>query len=171
MYGINDTVLYGAYGVCKIRDITEKEVDGHKQEYYVLKPVYDGNSTIFLPVHNEKTTEKMRHVLSAEEIYALIKAMPAESTIWIDDEAARKGRYKEILTKGNRAALVMLIKTLYLHQQAQMEKGKKLHAADEHCMKDAEKMLYDEFAHVLDIKREQVLPFIFEQIEVERNNR
>jgi hypothetical protein len=34
-------------------------------------------------------------------------------------------------------------------------------------MRDAEDLLYAEFAHVLDIKKEQVLPFIMEQILVE----
>ena len=32
-------------------------------------------------------------------------------------------------------------------------------------MKDAEKMLYDEFAYVLGIKREDVLPFIMARLE------
>jgi CarD family transcriptional regulator len=55
-----------------------------------------------------------------------------------------------------------------LHQQELKEKGKKLRVSDERFLKDAEKVLYDEFAHVLDIKREEVLPFIFEQIETVR---
>ena len=32
-------------------------------------------------------------------------------------------------------------------------------------MKDAERILYEEFAYVLHIERDQVLPFITEQIE------
>ena len=38
--------------------------------------------------------------------------------------------------------------------------------ADERFLKDAEKMLYDEFALVLNIREEEVLPFIMEQIAV-----
>ena len=38
-------------------------------------------------------------------------------------------------------------------------------------MKDAEKLLYDEFAHVLSISPEQVLPFIMEQVELEEKRR
>jgi CarD family transcriptional regulator len=32
--------------------------------------------------------------------------------------------------------------------------------SDEQFMRDAEKILYDEFAYVLGIKREDILPFI-----------
>lgn len=34
-------------------------------------------------------------------------------------------------------------------------------------MKDAENMLYEEFAYVLKIRKEQVLPFIMEQVQIE----
>ena len=34
-------------------------------------------------------------------------------------------------------------------------------------MKEAEKMLYEEFAYVLNIRQDQVLPFILEQIQIE----
>jgi CarD family transcriptional regulator len=165
VYGVNDTVLYKAHGVCRITAITEKEINGRSQEYFVLKPVFDDKSTIFLPVQNKKTSERMRRVLSADEIYSLIKAMPNERTIWIDNESDRKQQYKKIIAGGDRTALVSLIKTLYLHQQEQRVIGKKFHVSDENFMKDAEKMLYEEFAHVLDINRDQVLPFILELVD------
>ena len=42
-----------------------------------------------------------------------------------------------------------------------------MHVADERFLNEAEKLLHEEFAHVLHIKREQVLSFIFEQIKIE----
>ena len=33
-------------------------------------------------------------------------------------------------------------------------------------MKEAEKMLYEEFAYVLNIRKDQVLPFILNQVQV-----
>lgn len=165
MYGVNDTILYGAYGVCKITAIQEKDMDGSNREYYVLKPIYDDASTIFLPVDNEKAAEKMRRVLSADEIHLLIQTMPDENTIWIENENKRKEEYKNILMNNDRSALIRLIKTLYIRRREQMEKGKKLHVLDERFMNQAEKLLYEEFAHVLDLKREQVIPFICEQVD------
>ncbi|MBC3515791.1 CarD family transcriptional regulator [Neobittarella massiliensis] len=167
MFQQNDTVLYGAQGVCRIAEISVMDLCGNKEEYYVLRPVYDEKSTIFVPAANQKLCDKMRRILSAEEIYALIRSMPDKENIWIEDENQRREAYRTILAGGDRVQLVQLIKTLYTHQQLQQQKGRKLHASDEHFMKEAERMLYEEFAHVLKIKPQQVLPLIVEQIEVE----
>lgn len=48
-----------------------------------------------------------------------------------------------------------------------MQLKKRLHISDESFLKDAEKLLYEEFAHVLNITKDQVLPFIMRQIEIE----
>lgn len=165
-FSLGDTVLYGVHGVCKIASMEEKTMGGETRAYYVLKPVYEENSTVYIPVDNEALKAKLKRILSPEEIYALIRSMPEEDSIWVEDEAQRKDRYQKILAKGDRAELIRLIKTLYLHSQSQTEKRKKLHISDEHFMKEAEKMLYEEFAHVLCISREQVLPFIMEQIQL-----
>ena len=167
MYQVHDTVLYSTQGVCEIQEIVEKKIGGKQVPYYVLKPLYDEKSTVFVPIENQTLTAKMRKTLSADEVHHLIQAMPEEDCIWIDDELLRRERYKAILASGNREQLVQLIKTLYLHQQSQKSKGRKLHSVDERLLKEAEKLLYEEFAYALQIGCEQVLPFIRCQIEKE----
>ena len=171
MYQVGETVLYGMDGVCKILEIAAKDFGKGPTDYYILKPVYSNGSTIFVPTGSEELTAKMRRVLSAEEIYALIEAMPEEDTIWIDDENQRKQRYQEILHSDDREGMVQLIKTLYLKQQELQARGRKLQAADERAKEEAERILYEEFAHVLSIQRDQVLPFIMRQLEPEERDR
>ncbi len=166
MYAVNDMVLYGRNGACKIVDITKREVAGSSIEYYVLQPVYNQASTIFVPTGNQTLTGKMRQVLSADEIHALIRSLPDEQSLWIEDEEERRARYSEILSGGNRRDIVRMIKALYLHREELKERGKHLHLADERFLKDAERLLYDEFALVLQIQPDQVLPFILQQIKV-----
>ena len=48
----------------------------------------------------------------------------------------------------------------------QQKNGRRLHITDERFMKEAEKMLYEEFAYVLNIRKDQVLPFILNQVQV-----
>lgn len=165
-YQVGDRVVYGIHGVCLITDIEEQRSGTEVISYYILRPVYDDKSKVFVPVGNERLEKKMRRILSVEEIYELIKAMSSEESIWIADETLRKERYRQILLTGDCRGLVRLIKTLYQRQQEQVAKGKKLHKNDEKVMKEAEKMLYEEFAHVLDIRPDQVLPFIMQQVEV-----
>ncbi|MDR1621700.1 MAG: hypothetical protein LBS00_04930 [Synergistaceae bacterium] len=165
-YKANDVVLYATHGVCEISEITEMDIRGTPCIYYVLKPLYyDNECTIFVPVNSETLTAKMRRLLSVNEIHALIGSMPDKNTIWIEDEALRNKSYEEILDGGDRTELIKLVKTLYFRQESKKSKNQSLRVTDKRFMKDAERMLYEEFAHVLRIEPKQVLPFIIEQIE------
>lgn len=166
MYNINDTVVYGIHGVCKIVDIEEKDFGWKKNSYYVLKPVFDDKSTIYLGTDSDNARDKLHLALSAEEIYSLVKLMPDEKTIWIEDDKTRKEQFRAILAGEDREALVRLLKTLHHQQQKKKETGKKLSVEDDRIMKDAEKKLHEEFAHVLNIELDEVGPFILEQTQV-----
>ena len=98
-------------------------------------------------------------------IQLLYISLNIKETIWIDDERERTERYKAILESGVREELVKIIKTLYMKKQELVDCGKKLHICDEIIMQRAENMLYEEFAVVLDIKKEDVLPLIVSEIE------
>ena len=89
-FGVGDTVLYGTQGVCRIERTEKQRVRGNDIEYYVLCPVYNENSTVFVPMQNDALVSKMRSILSAEDIYEMIRSMPEEDTIWIDDEKSAK---------------------------------------------------------------------------------
>lgn len=58
MFKINDVVVYGTQGICKIVDIEEKTVSKVSKKYFVLKPVNNNDSTIFLPTDNENSLKK-----------------------------------------------------------------------------------------------------------------
>lgn len=166
MFQLNDIVLYGAEGVYRISEIKKMDFKEPAADYYVLKSLYKTAATIFVPVESQELRTRMRRILSADEVYSMIKAMPEEIPIWIEDEGSRVRAYREILLKGDHREIVKLIKALYLHQQEQKKIGKNLHKVDERILKDAENLLYGEFAYVLNMEREQVLPFIQEQIEM-----
>lgn len=160
MYQVGSTVIYKNDGVCKITEIIVRTFREKEIEYYVLNPVHNHNAEILVPKNNFDLVGKMRKVLTKDEIIQIIEAMPNEEEIWISNETDRKEKYREILTSGDRSEIVRLIKTLYIHKQNQKQCGRKLHLADEKILRDAEKMLYDEFAYVLEIEPEDVLGYI-----------
>ncbi|MBQ9859011.1 MAG: CarD family transcriptional regulator [Oscillospiraceae bacterium] len=164
MREIGEIVLYGTDGVCQISEITEKKFGKETTKYYVLSTLYRGNSVIYVPVGNEKLESKMRDIISREELDNIICNMPKEESIWIENEPLRKIKYKEIITGGDRRDLFRLIKTLYEHRINQENSGKKMHMTDERFMKDAEKILYDEIAHVIGIDHRDVVGYITEKI-------
>lgn len=165
MYKVNDTIMYGTQGICKIVEITEKDFMGTKKEYYVLKPINDTSATLFAPVNNAKTEAKMRRILSEEEIYELIETMPYEEANWIRNENERKEKYKNIIASSDRVELIRMIKALYYQKREREADGKHLYISDERFMKEAERILYDEFQYVLKINKADLMGFIFDRIE------
>ena len=165
MFEVNDTIMYGTHGICKIEEITVKDFMGTKKEYYVLKPISDIGATLFAPVNNAKIGTKMRRILSEEEIHELIAKMPYEEINWIENENERKDKYKSIIAKGDRTELIRMIKALYFHKGEREAIGKHLYLSDERFLKEAERILYDEFQYVLKIQKEEMISFIFSKIK------
>jgi CarD family transcriptional regulator len=165
MLSVGDTFIYSGHGILELTDIREMNEDNETRLYYVLKPVLGNSFTLYVPVGNENLEAKMRRLLNADEVHKFIGEMPGKDSVWIEDENERRQFYKEALSNGDRDSLVRLIKSVFLRKRELNAAGRKLHTTDEQFMKDAEKILYDEFAYVLGIKREDVMPFILSQLE------
>lgn len=165
MYKVNDIVIYGMNGVCKIVEIEEKNLMGTQKTYLVLNPLNGDKSTYYVPVDNEALLSKMRKLLSKDEINQLIDSMPKEKILWLENERKRKECYKKIIVDGNHCELIRMIKAIYLEKKDRETKGKKLHISDEKFLKDAEKILYDEFQYVLNIPQKDVMSYIISRIE------
>lgn len=161
MYKIGDTVLYGSNGVCEIAEITIKQIGREKIEYYVLKPVCNSASTLFVPTGNETLVGKMRYILNQEEVKNIIENI-GEVPDWISDKVERINICKEIIASGDLQKLVNLVRLLRFHEKAQMKRGKHLQMADERILKEVEKMVSDEISIVMNIERSSVIPMILE---------
>lgn len=162
MFKVNDTIMYGTQGVCEIVDITLKDFMGAKKEYYVLKPMNDKGATLFAPVA-AVGSGKMRRILSKEEIYTLVESMPEEEYTWIRNDNLRKDTYKRIISEGDHTKLIKMIRDLYAHREKREAEGKHLYLSDERFLKEAERILCDEFQYVLKINKNEVLTFVFKK--------
>ncbi|MDR3263545.1 MAG: CarD family transcriptional regulator [Clostridiales bacterium] len=167
MYQVNETVLCGTHGVCKIKELTVRTIGKECVEYYILNPIGDSYMLIYIPTQNEELTSKMRRLLSVEEIDALIKSIPDKNIEWIEDGKIRREQYRQILLRGDCGDVAALIKTLR-SQQAVIwgkQKSKQLAAEDKEILKIAEKLLCEEISYVTKMKYEQVLSFVFGHTE------
>lgn len=166
MFQINDVIIYGSQGVCRITGTEEKTVNGMRKTYFVLKPVNEKGSTIFAPTDNEIVLKKMRRLLTIDEVHDLMDSMGSENGIWVENENERKELYKNILANGDHLELIKMIKAIYAHKKDCEAEGKRLHMADERFFKDAEQILYNEFRYVLELEsKEDLLTYIFNRIE------
>ncbi|MBQ4557568.1 MAG: hypothetical protein IJA60_07980 [Clostridia bacterium] len=160
----NDTVMYGGHGACTLEEITEKDFGGETKLYYVLRPAFSGSSVFYVPVDSEALTAKIRLVKSASELKAIIHETAPD--VWIDDDRTRQNKLKQIVDGGGTDVLIASFKMLHSQYESLSAVGKKLRAADDRYMKDIEKLLLEELSFSYDIQKEELVPFLLEQVEV-----
>lgn len=159
MFKISDYVVYSSTGVCQIIDISkEKNSSNDEIQYYVLQPVYNNKMVIKSPVNNQKVL--MRQLITKDDVSSLIADMPKEQVSWIKDDKQRIENFKAALRTGKSEKWIEIIKTIYLEKEEKFVAGKKLMKADEDIMKTTEKQLCEEFAIVLNISPDKVIPYI-----------
>ncbi|NLZ45872.1 MAG: hypothetical protein GX896_04185 [Clostridiales bacterium] len=159
----DDYLVYGTAGVCQLIDIEMRCFDGkNKNDYFKLIPMQSIKSTYYVPVN--KSHGKLRKLLSKDEVYALIDALPMEEVVWSENARERKMMFDEILKGGDYEKILAMLRTLYNHQKKRIELGKKLMAYDETTMRTAELLIYQEFSFVLGIPEESVEAFITDRV-------
>ena len=140
MFKINELIVYGNSGVCKVKDICAQDGD---RLYYKLEPVFE-KCVIFVPAD---TKIFMRPVISKDEALRLIDRLPL---LEISLPAAHNNR-----------ELTEYYKTKFsLHSCDQTAIGKKPCQTDLKYIKKAEELLYGELSVVLDIPDDNVPEFL-----------
>lgn len=163
MFNINEYVMYGVTGVCKVLDIKEeKDRNNSLTEYYILSPIYSKNTIIKTPVDNVKIS--MRKIHSKDEVNSFISNISDENIVWIDDERKRSETFKSMLKSGECSELIKLVKSIYENRKLKKAMGKKPYKGDEEIMKTAERLLNEEFATILNIDLNEVNSYIAENI-------
>lgn len=160
MLEVGNQVVYGIHGVCTIVDVEQRTVDRKKVEYFVLEPVEQTGARFYVPRHNQIAVSKLRPLLCADELDALLRSEETQRDTWIADENQRKLKYRELINGGDRAALICMIRCLLKHKTAQLAAGRKFHLCDENFLRDAQKLLSSEFSLILGIPQSEVGSYI-----------
>ena len=161
-FDIGEYVSYGINGMCNIEDIRPMQLSQsvEKMMYYILRPESNPKSTIFVPVNNQKLVSKMREPMTKDEINAMLVRMKDRTLEWDKDVRFRTESFHEILNNGVNQDLILMIRCLHRKRQELVQLGKKLPARDSNTLKTAERLVEEEFAHVLHIKCEEVSDYI-----------
>ncbi len=160
MFQKGEYVIYSNNGICLVQDITTLNLSGvdNSREYYLLKPVFSSNSTVYVPVDSAKTS--LRLAISKEEADDLIKSIPDIPLIPLTDEKTLEKTYKEYMRSNNCKSWVQLIKTIYLRKENRILKGHKVTALDSRYFNLAETSLYGELSVALGKPRDEVKSYI-----------
>lgn len=155
MFKIGDTIVYGSQGVCKIDCIDTKQIGKQSADYYVLKPIFNQSTAVFVPVDNQMLATKMQKVLTKSEINKLAEKASGIDAIKAVDETQKREQYKAILSSGDREKLIALIKTIRAEREERRQSNKRLNINDEQTLRKAETLLYNEIAFVCSVELDE----------------
>lgn len=114
MYEVNDLIMYGNTGVCKVSDIGKPEFvrENEDQLYYILEPLYQ-SGVIYAPIDNEKVF--MRPVISEEEANELIDNIPEIHTEIFKNNSMQQmtKHYQAAIDTHRCAELLKLTKSIH----------------------------------------------------------
>ena len=159
MFSKGSYVIYRSEGVCVISDIRRENFNalGGEGEFYILNPINDMKSVVYVPVDNEVLTGMMRPILSAEEINKLCEEVREIRLELPPETRVRSLKLRELLSLGDRRELVILVNTLEDFFALAEEKGKKIGSTEKNAHARALKLLYDEFSYASDISDTEML--------------
>ena len=153
VYSCSQAVIYGSHGVCTIVDIEEKLVDHKPVQYYALEPLAQIGTRYYIPVHNELAVAKLRLPLEADKLQEMLAKTDCDLNCWIENDNARKNRYKELLLNCEPEEMLVIVRLLRQHRDTQLAAGRKFHVSDANFLKAAETLLTGEIAFVLGVDK------------------
>ena len=162
MFKKGNFVINTNNGICEIQDIVTMNMSGTAKEYYLLVPVSEPSSKVYIPV--DVAENRIRLVITKEEAWEIIKGIPSIESIWIENDKEREKIYKEALASREPERLIRIIKTLYYRKKERIDAGKKNTAVDERYFKLAENQLHSELAFALGEPKQNITKIIEEHL-------
>ena len=157
---IGTYVMYGKTGVCLVKE----QIAMSGGQYYVLNPISDSRSSVYVPCNNPDLVARMSPLLSREEIDILLSNADDVKLVWLDDRNERAMLSRTVLSSGDRKELVRLLCCLMRKKAERIEIGKRLSTMDENFLQECVRLVQEEFSMVLGISEREVGTYIQERL-------
>ena len=156
---INEAIIHVPEGVCRVTDLIERNISGiGTKKYYVLTPVYESGTKIYVPA--DLDSSKVRPVVGESEVFELIDSLPSAESVWLDNDKKRQESFTQILSRCDRREMICLLSTLRQKSIEKKKLGKKFHSSDERVLRETQRILFGEFGFILGISPKEVPDFI-----------
>ena len=98
-------------------------LDGvNQREYCILCPINSAGSTYYVPL--DCAEDKLRELLTKEQVLGLIDGMRNAEAEWCDDGNERKARQNEILSGSNYSKIIGMTRSLHSEKEKRSAQGK-----------------------------------------------
>ena len=149
MFNVGDKIVYPMHGAGVIESIEEKEILGHRQDYYIMKmPV--GDMRVMIPTHNIDGIG-IREVIDVHEVDKVLKILKDQK---INVTSNWNKRYRENMIKiksGNIFEVADVVRVLIIRER---EKG--LSTGERKMLNSARQILISELVLARDTDQFEV---------------
>ncbi|HHV97293.1 MAG TPA: CarD family transcriptional regulator [Clostridiaceae bacterium] len=149
MFNIGDKIVYPMHGAGVIESIEEKEILGHKQNYYIVRiPI--GDMKVMIPIESVDEIG-IREIIDEEQADEVLNALKQKTTY---ETGNWNKRYRENMLKiksGNIFEVAEVVKSLMLRDK---EKG--LSTGEKKMLNSARQILISELVLVKNKTPEEI---------------
>lgn len=124
-------------------------------KYYVLSPI-NGSTTFFIPSNNKEIMNKIKKVLSKEEIDKLIIESINVEIIWHKNSKDRNVYFQNLLKQDDLKITIAIIRTIIEKQEI----DNKMSPSDLLHLANAENLVHSSLAYSLNITKDEVKDYI-----------
>ena len=164
MFKIGELVSYSATGVCEVVDIRCEKLTECEMQYYILKPMYQNASTVYVPVENQTLVSRIKPVMTKTQAQSLLENISNLQFEWVEKDSDRVALFRETLRLCDRVQAMAIIKCLFNRQQYLLTLNKHLRTADAQIFRDAQNIMSGEIALALNIDIKEANSLIMEKI-------
>ncbi len=155
MFHVGDVVVYPHHGAGVIEGISEKDVEGEKKTYFVLR-MCQGNLKVMVPADSSLQVG-LRSVISEEEVERVFDILGEKQSPMPSNWNHRYKKNRDKLRSGDIFQVAEVVRNLTLRD---MEKG--LSSGEKRMLVQAREILASELAFAVRVEAEEALRMIEE---------
>ncbi|RPF50092.1 CarD family transcriptional regulator [Aquisalibacillus elongatus] len=155
MYNKGDLIIYSTHGICRIDNITEKNIAGTTRTYYILSPIENNQHlTISIPVDNNGML--MLSLVNENEAKDILQTFESDGLEWIDNANNRNQVFNKKINSGDRKDIASIANTLIRKQHELKQNEKTLYENDQKLLTKIKSILFKEISLALNISIDEV---------------
>ncbi|MBC7230812.1 MAG: CarD family transcriptional regulator [Actinobacteria bacterium] len=155
MFRVGDVVVYPHHGAGVIEGISERDVEGEKKTYFVLR-MCQGNLKVMVPAENSQEIG-LRSVIGQEEVEKVFGILGDEQSPMPSNWNHRYKKNRDKLRSGDIFQVAEVVRNLTLRDR---EKG--LSSGEKRMLVQAREILASELAFAVRVEAEEALRMIEE---------
>ena len=158
MFEVGDEVVYPTLGVGKVESIEVREIQGNKQQFYILRILAD-NSMVMVPIDNADTVG-LRQLIGPEEVSKVFEILKGD----IDEMSENwTRRYKDNLDRIKSGSIFQM--AAVLRNLSLLKQKRDLSFGERKMLEDTKELIVTELSHaqhITTLEAQELIDQIFE---------